>query len=176
VLCGLYADTKTGHDEKVLFQVENTRNCIRLKPTLYGLQINGVYWKEKWDYESDPKSGGQWYIYEPSIEVDKLQMLMVFFDQALDPDAQLPLSVKRDPFAPVTMDQFVADVLGPEFLRPSIYVGCCVILELERWFESGGICLTVCRYVPDRHGYKLLPPMISQDVHRAEGLHPSTKW
>jgi hypothetical protein len=59
MLCSLYADTKTGHDEKVLFKIENTRFCIRLKPTLYGLQFNGVYWKEESDSESDPKSGGQ---------------------------------------------------------------------------------------------------------------------
>ena len=101
---------------------------------------------------------------------------MVLFDQALDPDAQISLSVKRDTFLLITVDRFSADVLGPEFLRPSIHVICCVLLELERHSESGVICLTVCRYVPNRHGYKLLPPMISQDVHRAEGLHLSTTW
>jgi len=160
--------------KKMLFQIENSRFCIRLKHTLYGLQFNGVYWKEKSEYESDPESGGQWYIYEPSIEVDKLQKLMVLFDQALYPDALISLSVKRDPFTPVAMDRFVADVLGSEFLRPSIYVVCCVLLELECRSESDGICLTGFRYVLNRHGYKLLPPMISHDVHRAEGLHLST--
>jgi hypothetical protein len=101
---------------------------------------------------------------------------MVLFGQALDPDAQISLSVKRDTFLLVTMARFVADVLGPKFLRPSIYVICCVLLDLERCSRSDGICLTVCRNVPNRHGYKLLPFMISQDFHRAEGLHLSTKW
>jgi hypothetical protein len=60
---------------------------------------------------------------------------MVLFDQALDPDAQISLSVKRDTFLSVTMARFVADVLGPEFLRPSIYVICCVLLEQIREYK-----------------------------------------
>ena len=147
MLCSLYADTRSGHDEKVVFQIENTRLCILFKPTLYGLLFNGVYWKEKSDSDSDPKSGGQWHIYEPSIEVDKLQKLMVLFDQALDPDPQISFLVKRDTFLPVTMAHFVANVLGPEFLRTSIYVSCCVLLELERRSRSDGISLTVYRQV-----------------------------
>jgi hypothetical protein len=77
------------------------------------------------------------------------------------------------------MDRFFfnsGDVLGPEFSKPSTYVICCVLLELERSSESDGICVTVCRYVLNRHGYKLLPPIISKYVHRAEGLHLFTKW